>query len=360
MQNLTVTTSDDPGIISSIGSQDGGIGIIVGHNDGTVQNCITSGTVNVNEQQNMNLGGIAGTNSGTINNCTNNARVSYLSSDDMGYVGGITGKNDGGTVENCINEGYVSGTTGWFSCGGIVGITSSEIKDCINKGGVSIGGSGVIGGVVGTINSGEVENCGWCNDVANAPDKGVGSGDDNTTPLSETQLSSVINTLSATIDKESIAVGEAGAKITFTFAPATVLPETSVLFDNEYGAVRSMAVKDDYDKSVLSVEPVQAEGKFIVTPIKEGETDITVTVDFHNTNLAYLTDDSQPQFCSDSTEYPFDFHVKVTAAAASGGDNSGSGSSGSGGGGGGGGCNAGAGALALLALLPLFALKRGK
>ena len=67
--------------------------------------------------------------------------------------GGIVGRNNGGTVENCYNTGTVKGE---LSIGGVVGFNLGLVSNCYNSGVIS--GSQGVGGVIG-INEGDVENC---------------------------------------------------------------------------------------------------------------------------------------------------------------------------------------------------------
>ncbi len=120
----------------------------VGEN-GTVKN---TGVINSYFNGRTYVGGVVSCNYyGTIENCNNEGIVS-----GSGNVGGVAGANNGGTIENCYNEGIVSGS-GYY-VGGVVGLNfKGTITNCYNTGVVS--GSNYIGGVVGYNKNGTISNC---------------------------------------------------------------------------------------------------------------------------------------------------------------------------------------------------------
>ena len=128
-------------------------GGIAGVNNGTIDNCSFSGTVN-GGTTNDDVGGIAGrnNNNGTIINSRSTATVSGKSS-----VGGIAGSNNG-NIENSYNTGSVSGNA---FLGGIAGSNDSNIKNCYNTGNVtSAGNFNGAGGIAGyNASNGRVEYC---------------------------------------------------------------------------------------------------------------------------------------------------------------------------------------------------------
>lgn len=99
------------------------------------------------------LGGIAGrADSSTFENCINKTRVENGGNNQPGsIVGGIVG-TAGGTsnFDNCVNYGTIIGSS---SLGGIVGevVADTSIKDCLNYGSVTgYGDTGIyIGGISG-------------------------------------------------------------------------------------------------------------------------------------------------------------------------------------------------------------------
>jgi type II secretion system protein G len=101
------------------------------------------GLENANIIGRYRIGGLVGRNDGgTITNC-------YAAGNITGkdYVGGLVGSNDG-TITNCYATGNVSGS----DAGGLVGINSSTITDCYATAEVTGGSS--IGGLVGNTYSG--------------------------------------------------------------------------------------------------------------------------------------------------------------------------------------------------------------
>lgn len=166
----------------SISGSDEHVGGVVGYNSGSafIDNCYNSGKI---KGAFYYVGGVAGASMGTIQNCYNTGEITNLMSyGQMGYAGGIAGRNYGGTiskcyntgdvicvanavggicgendytkasgeplVENCYNTGSIKGDSG--KAGGICGInaTKCHIKKCFNIGSV-VGRFSYIGGVCG-------------------------------------------------------------------------------------------------------------------------------------------------------------------------------------------------------------------
>ena len=122
-----------------------------------IENCTNNGTISGG----MLTGGIAGATGQKIINCTNNGSISANFA-----CGGIVGyyKEDGGIapfeILDCVNNGSVTTKNGW--AGGIVGqmevsSDSSLIARCYNTG--SITGNSGVGGIVGGIDNGQLEDC---------------------------------------------------------------------------------------------------------------------------------------------------------------------------------------------------------
>ena len=121
VQNLTFANAT---VISS-SSSGYSIGIVVGYNEGTVENCHTIGTSSVEGLE--SVGGIVGYNSGLVFACINSSAVRATVEKNsfelyefaVGGVGGIVGDNNyGGDVIACGNTGAVNGK---YNSGGIVG-----------------------------------------------------------------------------------------------------------------------------------------------------------------------------------------------------------------------------------------------
>jgi hypothetical protein len=95
------------------------------------------------------------TTTGTVKN------VGIIKSSIKGNIcGGVVGRNDIGTIQNCYFSGSV---TGGGDVGGIVGQNNGTVQNCYSTGSVSGGYTGIVGGVVGS-NSVSVQNCAALND----------------------------------------------------------------------------------------------------------------------------------------------------------------------------------------------------
>lgn len=130
-----------------------GQGLFAAINQAAIRNLNVSGTVNSTVNY---VGGIVGkVQAGTIENCSFSGSVS--SSKSKAYVGGIAGGLNSAnvTISGCANTADV---TGGYA-GGILGFwkTAATIQNCYNTG--SITGSDKSGGIVGQLNKGTIENC---------------------------------------------------------------------------------------------------------------------------------------------------------------------------------------------------------
>jgi hypothetical protein len=153
-------------------------GGVVGVNQGTVQNCYTTGSVSVNVS-NSNIGGgvlvsnagvgggVVGVNQGTVQNCYTTSSVSGYSASSQStiLVGGVVAMNMG-TVQNCYATGNVSSNNEEDSniAGGVVGQNQGIVQYCYATGNVSsnsVSGSSIAGGVVGHHSNpvAKVQNC---------------------------------------------------------------------------------------------------------------------------------------------------------------------------------------------------------
>lgn len=130
-----------------------GQGLFAAINQATIRNLNVSGTVNSTVNY---VGGIVGkVQAGTIENCSFSGSVS--SSKKSAYVGGIAGGlySANVTISGCANTADV---TGGYA-GGILGYwrTAATIQNCYNTG--SITGSDKAAGIVAHLNKGTIENC---------------------------------------------------------------------------------------------------------------------------------------------------------------------------------------------------------
>lgn len=376
VKNLTVSASED-GIKANYNQNFGYAGAVAGQSDGTITNCtFASGSVTGSGSLAC-VGGIVGRASGIVSNCTTQSEANVVGNNNgrAGGIAGVSADNSKVKILNCSNSGTVNGS---MASGGIIGnlyYADSIVSNCINNGKVS---GGDAGGIVGSISSGTVSscvstgtgasggiagvvyqpdlvlNCGYLQNGDGSPDKGIssdrgGNNEENTLPLTNEKLSSIVTSL--TLSPNPVTVNGTAA-VDFILAPANPAPDGAF---GDSGAVRSGEVKYTLaDDGIASAS--YSNGKITLTGKAVGETTMTVEVTLHTTDFSTLNDETPGYVSGDNaSKLTFAVPVNVTAAASSG-----SGSSGSTGGGGGGGCNAGAGALALLALLPLFALKRGK
>ncbi|MBQ0166444.1 MAG: hypothetical protein KBT02_04955 [Treponema sp.] len=135
-------------------------------------------TVNINSQTtDATYYGLFGdVYGGTIKNVT--VTGSITTSGDRKYIGGIVGHLSSGTIENCINNVTISGAT---YAGGIVGFpVSCTIKNCINN--ASLSGTQYAGGIGGSKNASSTENtvsiinCVNNGDVTVSTDNGTSGG----------------------------------------------------------------------------------------------------------------------------------------------------------------------------------------
>ncbi len=125
-------------------------GLFAAINKATIRNLNVSGTVSCGTKN--YVGGIVGkVQAGTIENC------SFSGSVTGGYTGGIAGglNSNNVTISGCANLAAVTGTT----TGGILGYwkNTAAIRDCYNTG--SVTGSAKAGGIVGQLQKGSIENC---------------------------------------------------------------------------------------------------------------------------------------------------------------------------------------------------------
>jgi hypothetical protein len=121
------------------------VGGMVGRNwGGTISNCYANGIVAGDDP----VGGLVGENHGTISNCYANSNVT-----GGVCVGGLVGNNWNSTITNCHATGSVLGASG---TGGLVGHNSGTISDCYAIGEVS--GYDATGGLVG-FNIGVISDC---------------------------------------------------------------------------------------------------------------------------------------------------------------------------------------------------------
>ncbi len=145
IKNLTVNGN---GFVNGISSEDYGCSMIVGYGGSTTMiiGCTAKGTITGTHR----VAGIAVNLYGSATSCTNEASLTSTT----GRVGGIIANFGGGTVEDCVNKGAVTGTVAGDGVGGIIARHNEDnntIKNCSNEGTVSVGGETTsnVGEIVG-------------------------------------------------------------------------------------------------------------------------------------------------------------------------------------------------------------------
>jgi hypothetical protein len=150
---------------------------ITGTNDGSIRNCSVTGSISCSGYNPNYIGAIAGYNSSaTIYTCFSNVAISTTNSGSM--LGGIVGLISGGDINNCYAAGDVSGGSAYYA-GGLAGrAMNCTITNCYSIGAVT--GGDIYGGLIGDNGSSQINNSYYL----------AGAGPNNTygTPLSETQL----------------------------------------------------------------------------------------------------------------------------------------------------------------------------
>lgn len=127
-----------------------GRGLFAAINQAAIRNLNVSGTVNSTVSY---VGGIVGkVQAGTIENCSFSGSVTG-GGDTGGIAGGLNSNNV--TISGCVNAADVTGTT----AGGILGYwrKAATIQNCYNTG--SITGSDKAAGIVAHLNKGTIEKC---------------------------------------------------------------------------------------------------------------------------------------------------------------------------------------------------------
>ena len=116
--SVTVSESTNYGNITDTDGHSGGIAAII--SNGKIEDCINEGEISGG---NIKGGIVSRMGEGTVNRCTNKGRVEFSNNS---WAGGIVGDFSGaGKITNCINEGDVypgGGTTAYL--GGILGGSS--------------------------------------------------------------------------------------------------------------------------------------------------------------------------------------------------------------------------------------------
>lgn len=170
VENLTIsgltaafgTTTDDMGYVGAVAYNEGAVtsvtvedlyinapdyfaGGVVGYNAGTVSSCTLTSVIAVVTDT---IGGIVGTNVGTVTACLSSASIT---SEGIENAGGIVGTNESGTVENCLVTGVLKAR----QAGGIAAQNTGSITTCAFYGKAE----GVVGAAgIAYVNNGTVSN----------------------------------------------------------------------------------------------------------------------------------------------------------------------------------------------------------
>lgn len=170
VKNLTIsgltaafgTTTDDMGYVGAVAYNEGAVtsvtvedlyinapdyfaGGVVGYNAGTVSSCTLTSVIAVVTDT---IGGIVGTNVGTVTACLSSASIT---SEGIENAGGIVGTNESGTVENCLVTGVLKAR----QAGGIAAQNTGSITTCAFYGKAE----GVVGAAgIAYVNNGTVSN----------------------------------------------------------------------------------------------------------------------------------------------------------------------------------------------------------
>ena len=153
MNNGTINTSYNTGVVSGYN----GIGGVIGLNSGTVSATYNTGAVT---GTNASVGGFAGYNNGNISAAYSTGSVSGVYSSNTGTgTGGFVGSQGGGTITSSYSTGNVIGANGAGQAGGFVGwLNGGTVSNSYSMGTVTASG-GNIGAFAGLMNySGAASN----------------------------------------------------------------------------------------------------------------------------------------------------------------------------------------------------------
>lgn len=148
LEDISDCTNDTSASVTGHFENVGGVVGIVG---GEVKNCTNRGTVTNTDNYSKYTGGVAGTinSKKPVDNCSNTGTVT-----GKDYTGGIVGLTST-VLKNNDNAGTVSGSD---YTGGIAGGTNGNIAGCNNKNGAQVSGVNYVGGITGA-SSGTVSKC---------------------------------------------------------------------------------------------------------------------------------------------------------------------------------------------------------
>jgi hypothetical protein len=166
------------------------VGGLVGWNVGTISNSYSMGNVTGNSS----AGGLVGHNSAAVNS-------SYATGSVVGsyYIGGLVGENYiFGTVSNSY---ATSNVTGDYDVGGLVGANDATVSNSYSMG--SVTGNQYVGGLLGDISGfGTVSNSFWDTETSGQATSAGGTGKNTT------EMQDIITFSGATWDMIAVALNE--------------------------------------------------------------------------------------------------------------------------------------------------------
>lgn len=141
---------------------DARVGALVGHNNGHVNNSFSTGEV---KGLSFNVGGLVGRNEGVTSQSYSSASVMLLDSPDSRFrstFGGLVGIN---IFDGLVEDSYSTGDViGHQDVGGLVGrneTTSAQVINSFSTGSVQGSSGRNVGGLIGRISDGVVNNSFW-------------------------------------------------------------------------------------------------------------------------------------------------------------------------------------------------------
>jgi hypothetical protein len=139
------------------------VGGLVGQNEGTLSYSYATGSLSASAVSYANIAGLVGTNSGSISQCFATVDVTSVT---LGALGGcfVANNSSSGTITNCYSNGTVEvdeDPDNEAAAGGFVVTNYGEITNCYSRG--SLLGSALGGFAVS--NSGTINNCFWDEDT---------------------------------------------------------------------------------------------------------------------------------------------------------------------------------------------------
>lgn len=278
-------------------SNSGLVGGIVGYANNDVKNCTNHGTVVSRESAGGIVGNIMGNPSqqGNILYCANYGSVYAEAHADTGYAGGIainsgvgngTAAGCGGTVESCVNYGYVEG----YYAGGVIyrGSQNTQVQYCANFG--KVAGATFVSGVVTYMANGgfTMEGCFNAGAVTALPYEGDG-----------TVTSRVFALVSSVDESEPHTVKNC-------YNDETVFPSGGAVFRDGVNATNSGGVTTEFfatGEAAYKMGSYNARGwrQNIATPAEEGKIPETYpTINgtrrvYEDTHYCCHTDDTNKQ-----------------------------------------------------------------